>query len=75
MICVRRFDCVLSLWCVIGYVLQFGELAHKIVLDDDDDDKAILPFLMISLDLSLVCMPTETVGCLLFTFATDQRFA
>ena len=53
MICVRRFDCVLSLWCVIGYVLQFGELAHNIVHDDDDDDddeKAILPFLMRSPD-------------------------
>jgi len=73
-ICVRRFDCVLSLWCVIGYVLQFGELARKRI-HDDDDDKAILPFLMSSPDLSLVCMPTGTVGCLLFTFATDQRFA
>ena len=74
MICVRRFDCVLALWSVIGYVLQFGELARKRV-HDDDDDKAILLFLMSSPDLSLVCMPTGTVGCLLFTFATDQRFA
>ena len=58
-------------------MLQFGELAHKIVHydDDDDDDKAILLFLMSSPDLSLVCKRTGTVGCLLFTFATDQRFA
>ena len=56
-------------------MLQFGELAHKIVHDDDDDDKAIVPFLMSSPDLSLVCMPTGTVGFLLFAFATDQRFA
>ena len=60
-----------AVWCVIGYVPQFGELADKTVYDDD----AILPFLMSSRDLSLVCMPTGTVGCLLFTFATDQRFA
>ena len=57
-------------------MLQFGELAHKRVhYDDDDDDKGILPFLVSSPDLSLVCMLTGTVGCLLFTFATDQRFA
>ena len=61
-------------------MLQFGKLAHKIVHDDDDDDdddddKAILPFLMRSPDLPLVCMPTGTVGCLLFNFATVQRFA
>ena len=69
-------------------MLQFGDLAHKRIYyndadaaaaavddDDDDDDKAILPFPMSSPHLSLVCMPTLTVGCLLFTFATDQRFA
>ena len=71
--CVRAPLCFGSL-SVIGYVLQFGELAHKIV-HDDDDDKAILPFLMSSPDLSLVCKRPGTVGCLLFTFATDQRFA
>ena len=59
-------------------MLQFGELAHKRVHyddEEDDDDKAILPFLMSSPDLFLVCMPTGTVGFLLFAFATDQRFA
>ena len=49
-------------------MLQFGELAHNIVHDDDDhdddddDDKTILPFLMSSPDLSIICMPTGTVG-------------
>ena len=40
-------------------MLQYGEIAHTIVYDDDDDnddndDKATFPFLMSSPDLSLV---------------------